>query len=354
MKSPRGFASDNNAGVHPRIMEALAAVNEGHVPSYGEDIHTCAATLKFREHFGPECDVYFVWGGTAANVLGLKAVTRPYNAVICPETAHINVHECGAPEAFTGCKLLTVKTGDGKLRPEMCEPFLEAAGNVHMAQPKVISISQAAETGTVYSVDEIRDLAEFAHGHGLTLHMDGARLSNAAVSLGTTFGEMTFDAGVDVLSFGGTKCGLMFGEAVVFKDTETVRDFPFIRKQGMQLFSKMRFVAAQFEALLTDNLWREIAGHANEMATLLARELETVPGVEITHKVQSNAVFAVILPACVTELLKSFRFHVVDTGKSECRLMASFDTTEEDVIAFVDAAKAVTESQPAGIRNRGA
>ena len=342
MKSPRGFASDNNAGVHPRIMEAIAAANEGHVSSYGDDIHTCAATLKIREHFGPEVDVYFVWGGTAANVLGLKAVTRPHNAIICPETAHINVHECGAPEAFTGCKLLTVKTDDGKLRPDMCEPFLEATGDVHMVQPKVISISQAAETGTVYTVDEIRNLAQFAHGHGMTLHMDGARLSNAAVSLGTTFGEMTFGAGVDVLSFGGTKCGLMFGEAVVFRDTGTAGDFRFIRKQGMQLSSKMRFVAVQFEALLTDNLWWDLAGHANEMAALLVRELQMVPGVEITHEVQSNAVFAVIPPACVTELLKSFRFHVVDAGKSECRLMASFDTTKEDIIAFVDTAKAVT------------
>jgi len=338
MKAIRGFASDNCSGIHPRIMEGLVRANTGHVPSYGDDIHTCAAVLKFREHFGPDCDVHFVWGGTAANVLGLKAVTEPYNAVICAETAHINVHECGAPERFTGCKLLTVPTEDGKLTPEGCGRFLDAVGDQHMVQPRVISISQPTELGTVYTVEELKGITDFAHGHGMVVHVDGARLANAAVHLGETVKGITFDAGVDLLSFGGTKSGMMCGEAVVFPDKRYAGTFPFIRKQGMQLSSKMRFIAAQFEALLTDGLLYEIAAHTNGMARLLAERLERIPGIEITQRVQSNAVFAIIPPRCVAELRKRFHFYVVNEEKSEVRLMCSFDTTEEDVARFVEAA----------------
>lgn len=339
MKSQRGFASDNYSGVHPKIMEALNSVNVGHVPSYGNDIHTCSAIKKFKEHFGPECDVYLVWGGTAANVLGLKAVTKPYNSIICAETAHINVHECGAPEKFTGCKLMTIPSGDGKITADMCRRFLDGIGDIHTVQPKVISISQPTELGTVYSVDELFQLSEFAHDHEMLLHVDGARLSNAAVYLGTDLKSITFNAGVDILSFGGTKNGMMCGEAVVFSNGEHSGDFQFIRKQGMQLFSKMRFIAAQFEALLSDDLVYTLARHANQMAQMLAGELKNIPSIKITQKVQSNMVFAIIPPRCIEELLKVFHFYVLNKEISEVRLVTSFDTTEEDVRLFAETAK---------------
>ena len=346
MKKPRGFASDNCSGVHPKIMEALVSANTDHAPAYGDDIHTGKAVMKFKEHFGPECDVYFVWGGTAANVLGLKAVTRPYHSIICAETAHINVHECGAPEQFTGCKLLTVATDDGKITPDMCARFPEAFGDEHMAQPGVISISQPTELGTVYTTEEIKSLAAFAHGHDMLLHVDGARLANAAVHLGLSLGDTTFAAGVDILSFGGTKCGMMCGESIVFASKQHSADFKFIRKQGMQLFSKMRFISAQFEALLTDNLLFDIAGHANDMARILADMLRDIPSVEITQRVQSNAVFAILPPPCVKELLTTFDFYMWNVERSEVRLMTTFDTTEEDVALFAETARKCVEELP--------
>lgn len=316
-------------------MAALNSVNEGHVPSYGNDIHTSTAALSVRKHFGDSCDVYFVWGGTAANVLGLRAVTQRINAILCPESAHINVHECGAPENFTGCKLIAVPTADGKLTPDLCESILDRETDAHHAQARVISISQATERGTVYSIYEIRAIADFAHGNGLLLHVDGARLANAAVFLGCGFKEMTFDAGVDFLSFGGTKNGLLFGEAIVFRDSSYAKDFPYIRMQGMQLYSKMRFVAAQFEAQLSDGLVFETAGHANKMAKLLSELLADLPGIEITQNVESNGVFACIPKHCVDELHKIFDFFVLDEERSEVRLMCSFDTVEDDVREFV-------------------
>jgi len=339
MKEIRGFGSDNASGVHPKIMEAIVTANRGHVPSYGDDIHTCAAMLKFREHFGPACDAYLVWGGTAANVLGLAAVSRPFQAIICADSAHINVHECGAPEKFTGCKLLTIPSENGKITVDDCTPFLEAAGNPHMAQPRVVSISQPTEKGTVYTVEEIKRLCDFAHKNGMVVHVDGARLPNAAVSLGTTLAGTTFDAGVDLLSFGGTKNGMMCGEAVVFPDDRYAGEFEFIRKQGMQLFSKMRFIAVQFEALLSDGVVFDIASHANAMAALMAESLEGIPGITITQEVQSNAVFTIIPQSCAEEIHKTYHFYIVDSTTSEARLMMSFDTTEEDIRRFADAAR---------------
>ncbi|HZT60336.1 MAG TPA: low specificity L-threonine aldolase [Pyrinomonadaceae bacterium] len=331
MKAKRGFASDNNAGVHSRVMEALRAANEGHVVAYGDDVYTEAAVEKFREQFGESVEVFFVFGGTGANVLGLSALTRPHHAVVCAESAHINVDECGAPERFTGCKLIDLPTPDGKLRPEQVEPLLARLGDQHHVQPRVVSVSQATEYGTVYTVEELKRLAEFAHTHDLLLHVDGARLSNAAAGLNVSLRELTADAGVDVLSFGGTKNGMMYGEAVVFFGADLARGFEFVRKQGAQLPSKMRFITAQFGALLAEDLWLRNAGHANRMARMLAAELQQIPNVKVTQAVESNAVFAIIPPEHVEAIRERFFFYVWNEQISEVRLMCSFDTTEEDV-----------------------
>ena len=331
----RSFASDNNAGVHPRILDAIAAANRGHVIAYGDDAYTSAAVNRFREHLGKDVEVFFVFGGTGANVLAIKAVTQPYNAVMCAETAHINVDECGAPEKFTGCKLLSVATKDGKLTGGQLKPFLHGVGFEHHVQPRVISISQATEMGTVYTAREIRKLADFAHQHNLLLHMDGARIANAAVSLNVNLKAITADAGVDILSFGGAKNGMMYGEAVVFFDAKLAREFKYIRKQGAQLASKMRFISAQFLALLSDDLWRENAVHANRMARLLARELGKIPQITITQKVDANGVFAILPQRFISRLQKKYFFYVWNEETSEARFMTSFDTTEDDIDAFV-------------------
>lgn len=335
-KARRSFASDNNAGVHPEIVEAIRIVNEGHVVAYGDDEITARAVKLFKKHFGKDVTVYFVFGGTGANTLGLKSITRSHQAVICAETAHINVDECGAPENFTGCKLIDIATPDGKLRVEQLEPYLHVFGNEHHVQPRVISVSQATEMGTVYSKQELKALAKFAHANNMLLHVDGARLSNAAASLNASLKEITADVGVDVLSFGGTKNGMVYGEAVVFFDEKLAQDFGFIRKQGMQLPSKMRFISAQFETLLAGDLWRRSAAHANRMARLLGSELEKVPQIKLTQAVQANGVFAVIPKKFIPALQKKYFFYVWNEAISEVRLMASFDTTEEDIHGFVE------------------
>ena len=331
----RSFASDNNAGVHPEIIKAIKAANDGHVLAYGNDAFTARATKLFQKHFGPDIAVYFVFGGTGANVLGLKAITKSYQTIICAETAHVHVDECGAPENFTGCKLVLVPTTDGKLRVEQIKPLLYGIGVEHHVQPGVISISQATEMGTVYTKKELKTLASFAHDNGMLLHVDGARIANAAVSLGVAFREITTEAGVDVLSFGGTKNGMMYGEAVVFFDQNLAADFKYFRKQGMQLPSKMRFVTAQFEALLSGNLWRRNAMHANRMAQILGGELAKLSQIKITQPVETNGVFAVIPKKYILALQKKYFFYVWDEEISEVRLMASFDTTEEDIRDFV-------------------
>jgi threonine aldolase len=333
--SKRSFASDNNAGVHPEIIEALKAANEGHVVAYGDDPFTARAVKVFQKHFGRDVAVYFVFGGTGANVLGLKAITNSYEAVVCAETAHINVDECGAPEKFSGCKLLSVRTPDGKLRPEDIKPFLHGIGFEHHVQPRVISVSQATEMGTVYTKSELKTLARFAHDHNMLLHVDGARIANAAMSLNASLKEITAELGVDVLSFGGAKNGMMYGEAVVFFDKKFAADFKYIRKQGMHLPSKMRFISAQFETLLGTDLWRRSAAHANRMARTLASELEKIPQIRITQPVEANGVFAEIPEKFVPALQKKYFFYVWNEETSECRFMASFDTTEEDIHDFV-------------------
>ena len=333
--SKRSFASDNNAGVHPEIIEALRAANEGHVVAYGDDPFTERATKIFQKHFGKDVAVFFVFGGTGANVLGLKAITKTYEAVVCADTAHINVDECGAPEKFTGCKLLSGRTPDGKIRPDDVKPFLHGVGFEHHVQPRVISVSQATEMGTVYTKTELKTLARFAHDHDMLLHVDGARIANAAVSLNANLKEITSDAGVDVLSFGGAKNGMMYGEAVVFFDKKLATDFKYIRKQGMHLPSKMRFISAQFETLLGTDLWRRSAAHANRMARVLASELEKIPRIKITQRVEANGVFAEIPAQFVPALQKKYFFYVWNEETSECRFMASFDTTEDDIHDFV-------------------
>ena len=331
----RSFASDNNAGVHPEVIEAIAAANDGHVVAYGDDPFTARAVKVFQKHFGKDIAVYFVFGGTGANVLGLKAITSSYEAVVCAETAHINVDECGAPEKFTGCKLLSIRTPDGKIRVEQIRPFLHGVGFEHHVQPRVISVSQATEMGTVYTKSELKTLARFAHDHNMLLHVDGARIANAAVSLNASLKDITVAAGVDVLSFGGAKNGMMYGEAVVFLNKKFGDGFKYIRKQGMHLPSKMRFISAQFEALLSGDLWRRSASHANRMARVLAGELEKVPGIKLTQPVEANGVFAVIPEKFIPALQKKYFFYVWNEEISECRFMASFDTTEEDVHDFV-------------------
>jgi threonine aldolase len=338
-KPSRSFASDNNSGVHPEILQAIQAANSGHVVAYGDDPYTEAAVEKFRDHFGKDTDVYFVFGGTGANVLGLKAVTEAYHAVICAETAHINVDECGAPEKFTGCKLLAAPTRDGKITVDQIKPFLEGVGFEHHVQPRVISVSQSSEMGTVYTPRELKSLASFAHKHDMLLHVDGARIANAAVSLNVDLREITRDAGVDVLSFGGAKNGMMYGEAVVFFDQKFSKDFKYIRKQGTHLPSKMRFISAQFDALLTNGLWRRNAEHANRMAKVLARELEKIPVISITQKVQSNGVFAIVPRKYISVLQKQYFFYVWNEASSEVRLMTSFDTTEADIDLFIGLVK---------------
>jgi threonine aldolase len=336
MKPVRSFASDNNAGVHPKVLQAMADANRGHVVGYGDDAYTEAAIRKFKQHFGSDVEVFIVFNGTAANCLSLKALTESYHAVICAEAAHIYTDECGAPEKFTGCKIIPVPTADGKLTVESVSRAYHGVGDQHHVQPRVISITQVTEMGTVYTPREVRDLARFAHARNMFLHMDGARIANAAVTLGLTLREATRDLGVDVLSFGGTKNGAMGAEAVVFFNKKFSRDFLYLRKQGMQLASKMRFISAQLEALLANDLWRKNAQHANRMAELLQREISKIPQVKIIYKVEANGVFAQVPRVAIPKLQKRYFFYVWDESRSVVRWMCSFDTTKDDIIQFTE------------------
>ncbi len=330
------FGSDNYSGVHPDIMEALQRANRGHDASYGSDEVTERAIQKFKEYFGGDIEVFFVYNGTGANVLGLSALTHSFNAIICSELAHLYVDESTATEKFTGCRQATVPTKNGKIYLEQIEERIQRLGDQHHPQAKVISISQSTEYGTVYSANEIADIATLAKKYNLYLHMDGSRISNAAVSLQKDFKEFTRDAGVDVLSFGGTKNGMMFGEAVIFFKAELAENFKFIRKQGMQLHSKMRFISAQFEALLSNDLWKKNASHANAMAKLLAIELTKSTTIKINQSVDANAVFA-SMPSHIIPLLQKEQFFYVWTEKtSEARLMCSFDTQEKNIKKFIE------------------
>lgn len=333
------FGSDNHSGVHPQIMKEITSVNKGFFEAYGEDDYTKKTKDVLRKHFGSNTDVFFVGNGTAANILGLKAVTNSFNSIICPETAHLNVHECCGPEKFLGCKLTTIPTNDGKLTVDLIKNNIEGFGDVHMAQPKIISITQSTETGTVYTSSQIKKLSSFAHKNNMFIHMDGARLCNAAAYLNKNLKEITNDVGVDVLSFGGTKNGMMFGDAVVFFDKELSKNFEFYRKQGMHLTSKMRFISAQFKAFFKNDLWLKNAQHANKMAQMLNKKLKNFSEIEVVYKVEANAVFVKIPGDILSKIQKKYFFHVFDTKNSIARLMCSYNTTEKDILDFVETIK---------------
>ncbi|UZJ32389.1 low specificity L-threonine aldolase [Streptomyces endophytica] len=333
----RGFASDNYAGAHPEVLAALALANGGHQIAYGEDDYTEHLQRVFRSHFGQRAEAFPVFNGTGANVVALQAVTDRWGAVIAAETAHINVDECGAPERVGGLKLLTVPTEDGKLTPELIDRQAWGWDDEHRAMPQVVSITQSTELGTVYTPDEIRAICEHAHERGMVVHLDGSRIANAAATLDVPMRAFTNAVGVDILSYGGTKNGAVFGEAVVVLNPDRVRAMKHLRKLSMQLASKMRFVSVQLEALLAKDLWLRNARHANTMAQRLAAGVRQIDGVEILYPVQSNAVFA-RLPHDVSERLqKRYRFYFWDEQAGDVRWMCAFDTTEEDVDGFLAA-----------------
>ncbi|MFB6317461.1 threonine aldolase family protein [Saccharicrinis sp. FJH54] len=340
----RGFASDNNAGVHPQILKALETVNQGHVVGYGDDPVTEAATAKIREIFKTDCEVFFVFNGTGANIVSLQSATHSFESVYCTSTAHIHVDECGAPEKFTGSKIVAIETPDGKLTPELIKPHLHGFGFEHHSQPRVISITQSTEMGTVYKPDEIRAITKLAHDHNMVVHMDGARIANAAIALNMDFHEFTVDCGIDILSFGGTKNGMMIGEAIIIFNKELSYFTKYYRKQGAQLYSKMRFVSAQFLAYFEDDLWIKSAKHANKMAQRLFEKVKDTNGVKITQKVESNGVFAIIPKAVTKPLMDAYFFYYWNENTNEVRWMTAFDTTEEDIDGFVKKLKELCDN----------
>ncbi|MFC7966166.1 threonine aldolase family protein [Streptomyces cinereoruber] len=337
--SVRGFASDNYAGAHPEVLAALALANEGHQVAYGEDQYTDHLRRIVHSHFGPSAEVFPVFNGTGANVTALQALTDRWGAVVCAESAHINVDEGGAPERMGGLKLLTVPTPDGKLTPELIDRQAWGWEDEHRAMPQVVSITQNTELGTVYTVDEIRAIVEHAHAKGMKVHLDGARIANAAASLDVPMRAFTNAVGVDVLSYGGTKNGMVFGEAVIVLNPDAVSHMKHLRKLSMQLASKMRFVSVQLEALLAKDLWLRNARHSNAMAQRLAAGVRALGGVEILYPVQANAVFARLPHEVSRRLQERFRFYFWDEAAGDVRWMCAFDTTEDDVDAFLQALK---------------
>ena len=335
----RGFGSDNHSGISPEVLKAIANANVDHALAYGDDEYCARVEQLFKQHFGNQAVVSFVFNGTGANTMAIDAMVRSHEAVVCAETAHVNVDECGAPQRIVGCRLLTVDTPDGKLTPELVKTRLHGFGFEHHSQPKAITITQSTELGTLYTINEIKALADLAHEYGMYLHVDGARLANAAVALNCSFKEMTTDAGVDVVSFGGTKNGLMIGESVVFLNPELAKGYKYRRKQGLQLCSKMRFLAVQFEAYFNNDLWRRNAEHSNRMAQLLYNAVKDIPQVKVMYPVQVNGVFVKLPRNVWTELQKHYFFYDWDLDNDVVRWMCSFDTTEQDVENFVNALK---------------
>ncbi|ASD63874.1 threonine aldolase family protein [Bdellovibrio bacteriovorus] len=331
----RGFGSDNHAGVHPRILQSILDANTEHAPAYGTDEWTERAVTEFKNQFGKEAQVFFVFNGTAANVTALRAMARPWQSVFCSDVAHINVDECGSPEFLSGCKLLPLPSHNGKLSVDELEKAFIRRGDQHYSQTQVLSLTQPTELGTAYSVDEMKSLIAWAKSKKLLVHIDGARLSNAALYLKKTFKEITTDLGVDVVSFGGTKNGLMMGEAVVILNKDLAQDFKYIRKQSAQLPSKTRFIACQFEAYFKDGLWQQIAEHSHHMALYLYEQCKGLAGVTVREVPQSNAVFATIPSHWVKPLREHYFFYVWDENTFECRWMTSWDTQKSDIDGFV-------------------
>lgn len=327
----RSFGSDNNSGVHPLVMEALNRANKDHAVGYGDDNWTKEAVARIKNAFTQDCEPLFVFNGTGSNILALQLITRPYNSIFCAETAHIYVDECGAPAKAAGCQIRPIATPDGKLTPELIRPYLHGFGEQHHSQPGAIYLSQCTELGTVYTPAELKAITSLAHEKGMKVHMDGARIANACVSLGASLKELTVDCGIDVLSFGGTKNGLMMGECVIIFDPTLKAEARFIRKQSAQLASKMRYISCQFTAYLTDELWRKNAEHANRLAARLHEVLSTVPGVRFTQKVESNQLFMVMPRPLIDKLAAHYFFYFWNEETHEIRLVTSFDTTEEDV-----------------------
>lgn len=330
------FGSDNHSGAAPQIMEAIAKANTGFAIAYGEDAHTKEAEELFKKEFGPETEVYFVFNGTGANILALKALTNSFNSIICAESAHINVDECGAPEKLTGCKLVPVTPTDGKVTAESVKKELKGFGFQHHSQPKVLSVSQPTELGTLYTPQEIKALADLMHEHGGYLHVDGSRISNAAASLNLKISEFTSDLGVDALSFGGTKNGMLIGEAVLFFKKEHAQNFLYYRKQAAQLFSKNRFIAAQFTEFLKDGLNIKLAAHSNSMAKYMESQLKEIPQVKISRPVETNGVFAILDKELTEELMKKHFFYVWDEDTGEVRWMCSWNTQKDDIDKFIN------------------
>jgi len=335
----RSFASDNNSGVHALVLDALAKANTGHAIGYGNDPWTEEADQHFKDIFGPSCETFYVFNGTGSNIVALQLLTRSYNSIICAETAHIYVDECGAPVKSTGCALVPISTPDGKLTPELIKLRLHGFNDQHHSQPGVIYISQCTELGTVYTTNEIIAITSLAHQYGMYVHMDGARLANAAAYLNLSLKALTADCGIDVLSFGGTKNGLMMGESVVILNPDFLIKAKYIRKQSAQLASKMRYLAVQFTTYLTNDFWLINAKHSNDMARLLYNELSKYPEIIFTQKIQTNALFLTMPRDLIDKLLKKWFFYFWSEEKNEIRLVTSFDTTEDDVQDFLDSVK---------------
>jgi threonine aldolase len=331
----RSFGSDNHSGVHPTILDAIQKANVNHVCAYGDDVYSEALQKKMEEVFGKTATIFPTFNGTGANVCALRACVQPFHAILCPDTAHIFVDECGAPEYLTGAALKAIPTKDGKITVEMLKPFLDAFGFEHHSQPKVLYISQTTELGTVYKPDEIKALSQFLHTHKMYLHVDGARLANAVATLQCTLKEITVDCGVDILSFGGTKNGLMMGESVITFRSELAENMKYIRKQSTQLFSKMRFISAQFLAYFENELWLHNARHANKMAQLLRSRMEEIAHFEFSQPTEANIILVRFAPTLIEEMLKHHFFYVWNEETHEIRLVTSWDTTEADVEKFI-------------------
>lgn len=335
----RSFGSDNHSGVHRDILSAISEANKDHVIAYGDDPYTEKVSQKIKQLFGEQAHFFPMFNGTGANICALRACLQPYHAIIAPETGHIFVDECGAPEWLTGAAVKSVSTPDGKVRPEMLHPFFHHFGFEHHSQPKVLYISQLSELGTAYTIAEIKALADLLHQHNMYLHMDGARIANAAATLGVSFKEITTDAGVDILSFGGTKNGMMLGESVITFRPELAENMKYIRKQSTQLYSKMRFCSAQFHAYLENDLWLQNARHANKMAQMLRSELEKVSSIQFTQPTDGNILLLKMEPDMIEKLLQKHFFYIWDEMTHEIRLVTSWDTTEEDVQALISDVK---------------